>query len=290
MLSTNYLTVNELDYEWGMTVHSIGYQEIRPHTTYPPQDRNHNTEHMFNPEKGRILDEYQLVYIVDGQGVFESTSCPKRTVKAGDIFLLYPGEWHTYTPNRYTGWKEYWIGFKGPNMDSRVSSGFFHKEEPIYNIGFNEQVIELYREAINVAKEQRKYFQQVLTGIVNLIVGIAFSTHENKKLRDNGEQKIIDKARIYMQENLKGNLDMPEVAKYLNISYSSFRHIFKRYIGISPAQYYINLKIHAAKIMLQNPSLSIKEISYILNFETPEYFAKLFKKKTGVSPTEFRNI
>ena len=218
MLSTNYLTVNELDYEWGMTVHSIGYQEIRPHTTYPPQDRNHNTEHMFNPEKGRILDEYQLVYIVDGQGVFESTSCPKRTIKAGDIFLLYPGEWHTYTPNKYTGWKEYWIGFKGPNMDSRVSSGFFHKEEPIYNIGFNEQVIELYREAINVAKEQRKYFQQVLTGIVNLIVGMAFSIHENKRLKDNGEQKIIDKARIYMQEHLKGDLDMPEVAKHLNIS------------------------------------------------------------------------
>ena len=46
-----------------------------------------------------------------------------------------------------------------------------------------------------------------------------------------GEQKIIDKARIYMQEHLKGDLDMPEVAKHLNISYSSFRHIFKRYIA-----------------------------------------------------------
>ena len=79
MLSTNYLTVNELDTEWGLTVHSIGYQEIKPHTIYPPRDRNHSTEHMFNPEKGRILDEYQLIYIVDGQGVFESRSCPRRS-------------------------------------------------------------------------------------------------------------------------------------------------------------------------------------------------------------------
>ncbi len=290
MLSTNYLTVNELDTEWGLTVHSIGYQEIKPHTTYPPRDRNHSTEHMFNPEKGRILDEYQLIYIVDGQGVFESRSCPRRSVKAGDIFLLFPGEWHTYTPNRNTGWKEYWIGFKGPNMDSRVSAGFFCKEEPVYNVGYNESVIELYREAISVAKEQRKYFQQMLSGIVDLIVGMAFSIHENKKLKDSGEQKIIDKARIYMQERIKTGLEMPEVAQYLNMSYSSFRHIFKRYIGISPAQYYINLKIHAAKIMLQNSRTSIKEISYLLNFETPEYFAKLFRKKTGMSPTEFRSV
>lgn len=288
MLSTTYLTINELDTEWGLTVHSIGYQEIKPHTSYPPKDRNHSTEHMFNPQKGRILDEYQLVYIVDGQGVFESTSCPRTTVKAGDIFLLFPGEWHTYTPNIHTGWKEYWIGFKGPNMDRRVSSGFFHKDDPIYNIGYSEPVIELYRNAISVAKEQRKYFQQLLAGIVNLIVGMAFSMHENKKLKDSGEQKIIDKARMYMLERIKTDLEMPEVAQHLNMSYSSFRHIFKRYIGISPAQYFINLKIHEAKVMLRVPSMSIKEISYILNFETPEYFAKLFKKKTGMSPTEFR--
>jgi AraC-like DNA-binding protein len=65
--------------------------------------------------------------------------------------------------------------------------------------------------------------------------------------------------------------------------------LFKKYTGLSPTQYFINLKIHLAKRMLQNSNTSIKEISYILNFETQEYFAKLFKKKTGMSPTEFRN-
>ena len=82
---------------------------------------------------------------------------------------------------------------------------------------------------------------------------------------------------------------MPEVAEHLNISYTTFRHAFKKYIGLSPAQYFINLKIHRAKEMLRGSSASIKEISYTLHFESPEYFATTFRKKTGMSPSDFRN-
>jgi AraC-like DNA-binding protein len=289
MLFTNYLTVNEQDTEWGLTIHTVGFQEVAPYSVYPPRDRNHTSKHMFNPEKGRILDEYQLIYIVDGSGTFESSSCTKKQIKAGDVFLLFPGEWHTYIPNKETGWKEYWIGFKGDNMDDRVQSGFFKKEQPVYNIGYNESITTLYSNAITIANEQKKHFQQLLAGIVNLIVGMTFSLHENRKSTNDNEQQIIDKARIFMQEKMETDLQMPEVAQHLNMSYSSFRHLFKKYTGLSPTQYFINLKIHLAKRMLQNSNTSIKEISYILNFETQEYFAKLFKKKTGMSPTEFRN-
>jgi AraC-like DNA-binding protein len=118
---------------------------------------------------------------------------------------------------------------------------------------------------------------------------MTFSLHENKKMKNDDSQHIIDKARIYMQERIETDLQMPQVAEYLNMSYSSFRHLFKKYTGLSPTQYFINLKLHLAKRMLQNSTTSIKEISYLLNFETPEYFAKLFKKKIGMSPTEFRN-
>ena len=160
MIFTNYLTVNEQDTAWGLTINTVGYQEVAPHSVYPPRDRNHPKKHMFNPEKGRILDEYQLIYIVDGSGTFEAASCGKTQIKAGDVFLLFPGEWHTYSPNKETGWKEYWIGFKGYNMDDRVQSGFFKKEHPVYNIGFNDTIINLYNNAITIAYEQKKHFQQ----------------------------------------------------------------------------------------------------------------------------------
>ena len=286
MLPIKYITQNIRDEQWGLTVCSVGYQNIQPGMDYPP--KTHENEYIFTPDKGRIIDEYQMLYIVEGKGTLTTASCRGIQIKEGDVFLLFPGEWHTYSPDKETGWKEYWIGFKGINMDSRVAEGFFQKETPVYNICCNETAISLYREAIHAAQSQEKYFQQLLAGIVNHLLGVVFSTHENIKLKASSSPKLIDKARAYMQEHIDSDIEMPEVAEYLNISYSSFRHIFKQYTGIAPSQYYINLKIQKAKEMLRSSSASIKEISWLLHFDTPEYFTKLFRKKTGMSPSQFR--
>ncbi len=286
MLPIKYIAQTERDEQWGLTVCSVGYQKIMPNEEYPPM--THNLEYIFTPEKGRIINEYQILYIAEGRGTLTTASAGKYSISEGDIFLIFPGEWHTYSPDSETGWKEYWIGFKGINIDSRVSAGFFSKHTPIYRIGYNDTLISLFKEAIQVAKKQEKHFQQLLAGIVNYMLGLAFSIDSNKKLKNSMNLELVNRARAFMQENIESNIEIPEVAEHLNISYSSFRHIFKQYTGIAPSQYYLNLKIQRAKDMLKSSTASIKEISYILHFDTPEYFTKLFKKKTGLTPSQFR--
>lgn len=286
MLPIKYIAQTERDEEWGLTVCSVGYQKIMPNEEYPPM--THNLEYIFTPEKGRVINEYQLLYIAEGRGTLTTASAGKYSISEGYIFLIFPGEWHTYSPNPETGWKEYWIGFKGINIDSRVSAGFFSKHSPIYRVGYNDTLISLFKEAIQVAKKQEKHFQQLLAGIVNYMLGLAFSIDSNKKLKNSMNLELVNRARTFMQENIETNIEMPEIADHLIISYSSFRHIFKQYTGIAPSQYYLNLKIQRAKDMLKSSTASIKEISYILHFDTPEYFTKLFKKKTGLTPSQFR--
>lgn len=281
-----YIAQNERDEQWGLTVCSVGYQRILPGEPYPPE--RHNKEYMFNPEKGRVLPEYQLLYIVEGQGSLVTASSGRHIIKKGDMFLLFPGEWHSYSPDPETGWTEYWIGFSGANIDSRVTAGFFTKTSPLYNIGYNDIVIDLYRDAIQTAKRQDKYFQQLLAGIVNHLLGLMFMISSNRRQRETIYPQLIDKARAYMQEIVESDFNIPDIASYLNLSYSTFRHVFKKYTGISPSQYYINLKIHRAKEMLRSTSASIKEISITLHFDSPEYFTTMFKKKTGMSPSQFR--
>ncbi|MCT4643670.1 MAG: helix-turn-helix transcriptional regulator, partial [Carboxylicivirga sp.] len=78
-------------------------------------------------------------------------------------------------------------------------------------------------------------------------------------------------------------------ANKLNISYSLFRTEFKKYTGVSPGQYLLQLKIQMAKNLLSNSQLSVKEVSFKSGFESPYYFSRVFKKHTGHTPTEFKS-
>ena len=132
-----YLAINSNDLLWGLAVNSTGWQDISPGEDYPPH--NHPNRYLFSYEKGRKLDEYQLIYITRGGGEFSSEALGrdrKVRISAGDMLLLFPGEWHTYKPVDSVGWHCYWLGFKGRNMDDRVRAGFLSPQHPIYHVGF----------------------------------------------------------------------------------------------------------------------------------------------------------
>lgn len=64
------------------------------------------------------------------------------------------GEWRSYHPSGTKGWKSYWIGFKGKNIDDRVKAGFLSPEKPIYHVGYSNEIIALYEEAYKTAQEE----------------------------------------------------------------------------------------------------------------------------------------
>ena len=74
-LHIKYLIVNEQDELWGLRINSVGFQKIKPEEPYPPQ--HHPTRYLFSKEKGRVLNEYQLLYISEGEGYFISKNKKK---------------------------------------------------------------------------------------------------------------------------------------------------------------------------------------------------------------------
>ncbi|MDR2953452.1 MAG: AraC family transcriptional regulator [Prevotella sp.] len=285
-----YLITNETDLLWGLTVNSVGYQNIGPNSLYPPG--NHPTRYLFSTDRGRILDEYQLLYITRGKGTFTSkqgTDNKNHRIKEGNMFLLFPGEWHNYMPDKQSGWDEYWIGFAGVNIDSRVQNGFFSKQKPIYNVGINNEIVELYRQAIQVAVEQKSGFQQMLAGIVNHLLGLAYSLDKNYSFDNSEAITQINKAKIIILENFK-DIRPTDIADKLNMSYSNFRKMFKEYTGFAPSQYIQELKIQKSKELLTNTMIPVKEIAYIMGFENKEYFFTAFKKKNKTTPIEYRKF
>lgn len=287
MQKSKYLLANERDALWGLTVSTVGYEDIARGESYPT--KGHADGYYFNIEKGRILNEYQLLYNPEGEGEFESTHCPKTQLKPGDMFLLFPGEWHTYHPNPRTGWKSNWIGFKGKNMDDRVKAGFLSPEKPIYHVGYSAVIETLYKRAFEAAMEEAAYAQQMMAGLVNHLIGIMYSLERNIELNKNQQQvDMVGKARLRIRESLESDVTIQTIAEELGVSYSNFRKLFKEYTGLSPATYQQELRLLRAKELLTTTELSIKEIAYRLNFESPDYFSAKFKAKMGFKPSEIK--
>lgn len=287
MQISKYFLANDRDMQWGLTVSTVGYEEIAPGDPYPT--RGHADGYYFHVEEGRELNEYQLLYITEGKGVFTSTHQQETELNEGDMFLLFPGEWHTYHPDPETGWKSYWIGFKGKNIDERVGLRFLLREKPIYHIGFSSVIVQLYESAYATATAEEAYSQQLLAGIVNHLIGMMYSLERNIELNKNhAHVDMVNRARLRIREALESSLTIQQVAEELGVSYSNFRKLFKEYTGLSPAAYQQDLKLQRAKELLKTTNLSIKEIAYRLNFDSPDYFSAKFKIKTGRKPSEMR--
>ncbi|HJD10654.1 MAG TPA: AraC family transcriptional regulator [Candidatus Phocaeicola caecigallinarum] len=285
-MELKYLIVNDKDRNFGLSINTVGFQSIRPHTPYPV--RNHPSGYFFNAQKGRVLREYQLLYITKGQGSFASDDTPDRQVGKGHLIVLFPGQWHTYKPDTATGWNEYYIGFEGTMADQLVRNSFLTKDNQVLDIGLNEELAMLFSRALEVAEEDKTASQQYLAGIVLHMIGLVLSVSRNNVFEKDNVSEKMEQAKIIMNENLCREIDPEQLAARLNLSYSWFRKAFKDYTGYAPAKYFQELKMRKAKQLLVGSTHSVKEICFMLGYTSTEHFSNLFKKHAGITPLKYR--
>ena len=285
-----YLAVNPVDLKWGTAVNSAGFQEVRPGEDYPPG--NHPSRYIFTVANGRVLQEYQLIYITEGRGKFYCETLGRNkavALESGMMFLLFPGEWHSYHPDPQTGWKEYWIGFNGHFVDNLITEKFFSKDCPVFKVNIHEDIVNLYNSAISAAVSQESGFQQVLAGIVSRLLSLAYFYDRNSQFRQSDTANKIGQAKVMIYDNFM-SISPEGIASKLCLSYSSFRKTFKEYTGFSPARFINEVRMSKAKEMLTNTSMSIKEVAYHVGYNNHDYFFTAFRHMTGQTPAEYRNM
>jgi len=274
-----YMTSTENNL-WNTKVNTIGFESILAHSSYP--STVHPREYSFNFERGRVLQEFQLVYITKGSGQFASKQIQQCDILEGTVIVLKPGEWHTYRPDETTGWECYWVGFSGLGTEN------LNTINPLIKIGYDEEMVGLYRKILEISNRERPGYQQLLSGILIHLVAYLFFREKDKNWRDKEVLDKIDKARLIIREKLNTSIPPEEIATSLNMSYTWFRRMFRQYTGLAPAQYITQLKIQKAKEMLSVSNKTIKKIAIELGFESIDYFSTQFRKQTGQTPTQFR--
>jgi AraC-like DNA-binding protein len=279
-----YLISNPAD-DWGLEVTTVGYYHAAPHTRYPPP--GHPRTHNFEWRTGRQLDEYQIIYVPSGSGSLE-TRQQKSEVHAGDLILLHEGDWHRYRPDGKKGWETYWVGFKGPYIEEYVRDRLFTDSASITrSIGHREELISLFDQLIYLSKRDGALFKGVSVGALLQIVAHA-ATPPSTESTVRSPATISEKAVAFMRQNLFTDIDFHRLASSFGLSYSRFRSVFKDDTGVAPHQFLLNERIACARRLLKDPSVEIKTIGYKVGFHSPSYFSRLFRRKTGATPSAAR--
>jgi AraC-like DNA-binding protein len=282
---SRYLPIERDALLWGLHVIDCGITDIAAGEAYP-KDVSHPIEYVCEWKDGRRLSEFQIVYITRGTGIFDSQKIKNRQVIAGDVLLVFPGEWHRYRCNDETGWDECWVGFNGKYAE-QLMHAFFKKTERILHVGFDLPLYQAIRSMPDIMESSLPGFQQILaaktTEVIAYLHSLALRGGREARL-----EKVIQDIRMQLIAEINQTIDFRAVAGSLGMSYPKFCAFFKDRTGLPPHQYAINMRINRAQELLAHTRQRISEISEILGFESPYYFSRIFKSKLGRSPSEYR--
>ncbi|MDR2483200.1 MAG: helix-turn-helix domain-containing protein [Treponema sp.] len=283
----HYPPYSEEDEKLGMLCTTAGSTNVQPRTVYPPRKNEHPA--LFRTvAEGRVLPEFQLVYITRGEGVFTSGGNTYE-VKPGSIMLILPGLKHAYKPLLETGWHEYWVGFKGAYFSTLLAEGRFSPAHVFFETGLQDSLLSIFNQIFDEVRAQRPLYQlKACAGVLSLIAEVL--TRERRKDQPNYYQNIVAKAKCLMESNIYGAINLSGISEQLGISTSRLNEIFKTYTSMTPYQYYIHIKIHKAESLLEREDIPVKEAAFRMGFDDQYYFSRLFKSKTGVSPSDWRKF
>jgi AraC-like DNA-binding protein len=283
----HYFPYSEEDEKLGMVCTTAGDIDVLPNTVYPPNKSAHPM--IFRQvAEGRTLPEFQLVYVSNGEGIFAAGG-KTYTVIPGSLLLLLPGMKHFYKPVYEIGWHEYWAGFNGSFFTRLLEEGILSQEHVFFEIGLRDCILTIFNQIFDEVRTQRPLYQlKACSGILTLIAEML--AYKRRKEQPNYYQKIVEKAKYLMESNIYGDINISGIAEQLNISTSRFNEIFKTYTSMTPYQYYMHIKIHHAKSILEQEDLSIKEVAFKLGFEDQYYFSRVFKNKTGITPSAWKHF
>lgn len=98
----------------------------------------------------------------------------------------------------------------------------------------------------------------------------------------------LKRAMEYMRAHLDEPVSLPRLAALCGVSTAHFVRIFREATGQAPHAYLVGLRLTRARELLERTSLSVTEIAFSCGFEQSQYFATVFRRKLGVTPSAWR--
>ena len=263
-----------------------GHGTVPPHSEYPLP--GHPEDHEFSWKKGRCLEAYTFVYITAGRGTFDSQHSGSISVDTGSVFVIFPNVWHRYRPDPETGWDEYWVECEGEHLEAAVQRCGMQPETPVMRIGHDDALLRCFLDIADTIREEAPGFEPIIAmRSLEIVARIRSLMKVSGADGVTPMEKAVKQAQLKMRESLNSTIDSHQLANHLGMSYSTFRRIFKEETGLPPGEYFIEMKMNRARQLLLADK-TVQEVADALGFDSVYYFSRLFKSRTGTSPSAFR--
>jgi len=251
-------------------VYTCGYENCKPGHSYGPVVRS----------------GYLIHYILEGYGCYVVNG-NRYNLREGDAFLICPDELIYYEADQKKPWTYTWIGFQGVKIREYLERTSL-LDTLVFHYGHDEQLC-LCHEKMFEANQMIKNRDLILNSILYEYLFLLVNKFPNERFSAKERQEVyVKEALIYLTSHYGNNISIQSLAYHLGLDRSYLCRIFKAVTKLSPQEYLIDLRIRKACELLCNTELSISIISLSVGYEDTLYFSKLFKKKRGVNPSQYR--
>lgn len=240
----------------------------------------------FKTERPNGANNYQLLYIADGKARFRLEG-KMHILEKGNCVLYRPQEEQYYYYFLKDNPDIYWVHFS-----CKEENEFFAKtgflEGKIYYVGTENSYVRIFDNMISELQLKQPFFEEQLQFLIQEL----FIKMGRNQIRENtvfeSYNKEVEEAIRLFHLAPESDFTIKEFTKERGLNYYRFIDTFTHYVGVSPRQYIINIRMTIAKDLLMNSMFQISEVARLTGYENPLYFSRLFKKTWGVSPTNYR--
>ncbi len=240
----------------------------------------------FSTERPGGANNYQLLYIAEGKARFQIDG-KLHILEKGHCVLYHPVDAQYYYYLLEENPDIYWLHFSCKEGNEFLERTGFKKEN-IYYVGVHNSYVQLFDAIILELQLKQPFFEEQLQFMIQeLLLKMGRNQIREKTIFESYNKEVEEAIRIF---NLTPERDftIKEFTKERGLNYFRFIDTFTHYIGVSPRQYIINIRMTIAKDLLMNTLFQVSEVARLTGYENPLYFSRLFKKTCGQSPTQYR--